>query len=150
MQHFSEKQQHRQLQLIWPIKVDKGRLDGVDLWRGLYVHRIWIHRTFSFRRQVLVYGTPIDTVEYIVARIFVASDKINTTYGVLERMWHSFIRPCELCFLRTVSFADLHEIVQLMISLCLFFYYCWNFNIDNLLNLRSTHLLLFGLSKLRP
>ncbi|GBM06815.1 hypothetical protein AVEN_173577-1 [Araneus ventricosus] len=43
----------------------------------------------------LVYETPVDSAEDLVARIVV--DKINTTPGILERVRQSFLRRCELC-----------------------------------------------------
>lgn len=45
----------------------------------------------------LVYETPVDSAEDLVARIVVAADHINTTPGIFERVRQSFLRRCELC-----------------------------------------------------
>ncbi|GBO16455.1 hypothetical protein AVEN_183384-1 [Araneus ventricosus] len=45
----------------------------------------------------LVYETPVDLAEDLVARIAVAADKINTTPGIFLRVRQSFLRRCELC-----------------------------------------------------
>ncbi|GBM29915.1 hypothetical protein AVEN_111224-1 [Araneus ventricosus] len=49
----------------------------------------------------LVYETPVDSAEDLVATIVVAADKINTTPGIFERVRQSFLRRCELCNDRT-------------------------------------------------
>ncbi|GBN42518.1 hypothetical protein AVEN_208829-1 [Araneus ventricosus] len=45
----------------------------------------------------LMYETPVDSVEDVVARIIVTADKINTPPEIFERVHQSFLRRCELC-----------------------------------------------------
>ncbi|GBM61807.1 hypothetical protein AVEN_80449-1 [Araneus ventricosus] len=45
----------------------------------------------------LVYETPVDSAEDLVAKIVVDADKINSTPGIFERVHQSFLRRCELC-----------------------------------------------------
>ncbi|GBM45707.1 hypothetical protein AVEN_14150-1 [Araneus ventricosus] len=45
----------------------------------------------------LVYETPVNSAEDLVARIVVAADKINTTPGIFDRVRQLFLRRCELC-----------------------------------------------------
>ncbi|GBM48764.1 hypothetical protein AVEN_24952-1 [Araneus ventricosus] len=52
---------------------------------------------FWGHKKSLVYETPVDSAEDFVQRIVVATDKINTTPGIFERVRQSFLRRCELC-----------------------------------------------------
>ncbi|GBN40441.1 hypothetical protein AVEN_125888-1 [Araneus ventricosus] len=45
----------------------------------------------------LVYETPVDSAEDLVARIVDTVDKINTPPGIFQKMRQSFLRRCELC-----------------------------------------------------
>lgn len=45
----------------------------------------------------LIYESPVNSAEDLVARIVVAADKINATPGVFERVRQSLIHRCQLC-----------------------------------------------------
>ncbi|GBM84505.1 hypothetical protein AVEN_67404-1 [Araneus ventricosus] len=51
---------------------------------------------FWGQMKPLVYEMPVDSAEELVARIVVASYKINTP-GIFERVRQSFLHRCELC-----------------------------------------------------
>ncbi|GBM91644.1 hypothetical protein AVEN_107751-1 [Araneus ventricosus] len=44
----------------------------------------------------LVHETPVDSAEDLVARNVAATDKINTTPTIVQRMRQSFLRRCEV------------------------------------------------------
>ncbi|GBN02140.1 hypothetical protein AVEN_124771-1 [Araneus ventricosus] len=64
-----------------------------------------LHFFFWGHMKSLVYETPVDSAEELVARIVVTADEINTTPGIFERVRQSFLRRCELCndFATTLS-----------------------------------------------
>jgi hypothetical protein len=45
----------------------------------------------------LVYETPVDTPEELLARILAASDVVRETPGILERTRQNFVRRCNAC-----------------------------------------------------
>ncbi|GBL77704.1 hypothetical protein AVEN_152923-1 [Araneus ventricosus] len=45
----------------------------------------------------LVYATPVNTPEDLIARIIVAEADIKSIPGIFERVRESFIRRCKLC-----------------------------------------------------
>ncbi|GBN55522.1 hypothetical protein AVEN_39201-1 [Araneus ventricosus] len=81
--------------------------------------------SFWGHMKSLVYQTPVDSAEYLVAIIVVAADKINITLGIFERVRQPFLRRYELCndtrgryfehFLR-VFLGSINQIGQILIS----------------------------------
>ena len=45
----------------------------------------------------LVYETPVDTVEDLVARVLTAAQEIQQTQGVMERVYQNLIRRYTVC-----------------------------------------------------
>ncbi|GBO40006.1 hypothetical protein AVEN_170211-1 [Araneus ventricosus] len=77
--------------------IPHDRSDVADLWLGLLTGPQTTGLFLLGAHEILVYEVPVDSAEDLIARIVVATDKINTTPGICERVPQSFLRRCELC-----------------------------------------------------
>ncbi|GBN93269.1 hypothetical protein AVEN_112173-1 [Araneus ventricosus] len=92
--HFSRTVLHF-LNATYPARwIERG---GAVAWPPRAPNRNPLGFIFWGHMKSLVYETPVNSAEDLVARILATADKISTTPGIFERVRQSFLRLCELC-----------------------------------------------------